>query len=425
MLPDITKLFIFLIIYVNICISFGSSLITNTPKIDILIKSPNSTATVCDDKKNNKNARAEVVLKIDFLFYINDDEVKDGVIEYSSYISSSPFSFFFSSILTVEFYNSKWNDLLSLYESEIILDGNKMSSISLHELVNGTIWLNNLMPGNRNLEVIIYQSNPKILMTKSLVNFTVVCKDEIDTYSVTSRNYEIMDINRTALFDQIYKHNLWNNNESASGPGSARQATQRAMKFIKDILVDKKQYNVLKLFDVPCGDANWMDFDFLNEQMIGYVGMDVSAEVISRNREAFLAIDPGTGTGTNRKHFINFSTVDILSDDLPIMGHTDLLLCRHLMLHIPVEQNMKLLRKLLLSGAGWLLLSTQIRCSENYKEFTLFLGHKINLLKQPYCVRNPTELRLDNGNSTYLALWDIRNYNQDNMNDFFDFANCN
>ncbi|KAJ1413735.1 hypothetical protein B484DRAFT_435109, partial [Ochromonadaceae sp. CCMP2298] len=91
-----------------------------------------------------------------------------------------------------------------------------------------------------------------------------------------------------------------------------------------------------------------------------------------------------------------------------ILGEGDLILCRHLMLHLPPQDNLAVLAHLAASGARYALLTTYLRADENRKDFVFGMGHLVNLLRSPYCLPDPLRLYGDYTGDMYLGLWDLQ-----------------
>ena len=161
--------------------------------------------------------------------------------------------------------------------------------------------------------------------------------------------------------------------------------------------------------------------------------MDIVPKVVKQNQELFQvkeeSIPRDSGTGDNEKTGYNdsaknsmsistirsghtlpveFKQLDAVSDELPALGAQDLLLMRALMIHQSPADNLKILHKIAASGVGYVLLTTHIRADENYRDFVLAMGHKINLFRAPYCVCDPLILYREVELDTYLGLWDLR-----------------
>ena len=84
-----------------------------------------------------------------------------------------------------------------------------------------------------------------------------------------------------------------------------------------------------------------------------------------------------------------------------------MILCRHLLFHLPVPDGKNVLKHLRASGASYLLTSTYVRADDFDSHYILANGHRTNLLRRPYCARDPSRLYLDAHADQYLGLWDL------------------
>ena len=73
------------------------------------------------------------------------------------------------------------------------------------------------------------------------------------------------------VFDRIYRRNLWNGDESRSGPGSGYAATRKVAPALVDLA---RELRVDSVLDIGCGDGLWMP------DLPGYVGCDWSRAAI-------------------------------------------------------------------------------------------------------------------------------------------------
>jgi len=96
----------------------------------------------------------------------------------------------------------------------------------------------------------------------------------------------------------------------------------------------------------------------------------------------------------------------------------DLLFSRHMMIHLTVTDNLKVLENIENSGVRYFMATTFLTNSGddpinvNTNDFRLVLGNEINLMQPPYCLRPPIKLFLDASHDdvnsfSYMGLWDI------------------
>ena len=131
-------------------------------------------------------------------------------------------------------------------------------------------------------------------------------------------------LGRRQRFRLIWALDLWGGGVSRSGQGSSLEATRRLRAALPAVLAE---LGVRTLLDVPCGDFTWMQDVDLGD--VGYVGVDIVPEIVSRNRERF--------GDSDRRRFI---LADATRDPLPTV---DAILCRHLLPHLSFRDGLRVL----------------------------------------------------------------------------------
>src|SRR5439155_3125750 len=116
------------------------------------------------------------------------------------------------------------------------------------------------------------------------------------------------------IFTDIYRTNAWGHPESRSGPGSTLARGTAVRHALLQVLAELRPHTLL---DAPCGDFNWMSEVPLPGMR--YVGVDVVAELIERNRRLY--------AGNARR----FLTLDMTLEPLP---RADLVFCRDGLVHL-------------------------------------------------------------------------------------------
>jgi SAM-dependent methyltransferase len=132
------------------------------------------------------------------------------------------------------------------------------------------------------------------------------------------------------IFDDIYRGNLWNGDESRSGPGSGSAATRSVRDAIVALVAELGVETVL---DVGCGDGYWMP------ALPGYVGYDASRVAVRLAR----ANHPDRA----------YTTV------LPWHAF-DLVICRDVIQHLPLQDGLDLLDAIEGTRSTYLLASTYV-----------------------------------------------------------------
>jgi hypothetical protein len=131
----------------------------------------------------------------------------------------------------------------------------------------------------------------------------------------------------------------------------------------------------------------------LKEHGVEYLGLDVVPSVVQEN------------AAKHGRAGVSFQQLDITKEPLPATGEGDLIICRHLMFHLPPADNANIVDKLSASEASLLMLTTYIKADDNERDFVFAMGHKVNLFRQPYCVRDAEQLFRDDDEDLYIGLW--------------------
>jgi hypothetical protein len=160
-------------------------------------------------------------------------------------------------------------------------------------------------------------------------------------------------------FDSIFRENKWGAKESVSGPGSTLKATAQIARAIPRLLHD---YQIKTILDIPCGDFNWMRT--VNLEDTKYIGADIVADLIARNRELYPNLD--------------FRVLDLIHDQLP---PSDLVIVRDCLVHFPLELINAAIKNIKRSGAKYLL-TTTFPGRQNY-DITLGAWRPIDLQADP------------------------------------------
>jgi hypothetical protein len=196
------------------------------------------------------------------------------------------------------------------------------------------------------------------------------------------------------VFTTIYATNYWNSAESVSGTGSELAQTQTLLTALETLFSDFEIHSVL---DIPCGDFNWMQH--CNLTNIDYIGADIVADLILKNREKYA--DKGK---------LKFEVLNLITDPLP---PSDLIMVRDCLVHLSFADIAKALQNIKSSGAKYLLTTT---FTANYTNYDITTGdwRRLNLQLPPFSF--PLPLLLINENCTEddgaytdksMALWRI------------------
>lgn len=122
------------------------------------------------------------------------------------------------------------------------------------------------------------------------------------------------------VFTSVYTNAVWDRNEEGlgtSGPGSTLKTAQPYMEFLQKFLASN---NIQSVADIGCGD--WTFSKHVHWGDIQYTGYDVVKDVIEKNKIKFA------------KPTITFIHGDAVHLNLP---SADLLLCKDVLQHLPLE----------------------------------------------------------------------------------------
>ncbi len=190
-------------------------------------------------------------------------------------------------------------------------------------------------------------------------------------------------------FSFIYENNYWKDSETKSGIGSNKAATQEIRLRLPKLF---KKYGIHSILDIPCGDFNWMSLVDLNAYR--YIGGDIVKSLIAKNRELYEA---------HNREFLHLNAIE---DKLP---RVDIIYCRDLFVHLPINDIIATLRNFKKSSSKYLLMTTFVEEQENI-EIEVGKWRKLNFEKAPFNFPKPIELIYEkspeiNGKDKNLGLW--------------------
>jgi hypothetical protein len=118
----------------------------------------------------------------------------------------------------------------------------------------------------------------------------------------------------TEVFDLIHQQNFWGSSESASGLGSECAYAKRYRNRLHILL---KERGLLRIFDAPCGDLNWIT-PIIDDPDLDYLGGDVSTRVVQ--------------VAAMKRPGVRVQAFDITADMFP---DADVWHCRDCLFHLP------------------------------------------------------------------------------------------
>ncbi len=178
-------------------------------------------------------------------------------------------------------------------------------------------------------------------------------------------------LRKRSVFEKIYRENLWGDAESRSGGGSGLAATEKVRKGLLDAI---QRLDVHTIVDAPCGDYYWLSTVDLSRNLAWYKGLDIVPQLIEQNNQRF----------ATKK--ISFEATDLIKRVPP---RADLILCRHLLIHLSFEDGLRVLHNFKGSGSKYLMITNQPQVQGN--EEIIFTGsyRPVNLHLPPFNFPQP------------------------------------
>ena len=160
-------------------------------------------------------------------------------------------------------------------------------------------------------------------------------------------------LERQTSFSRIFQKRAWRakvepgfEDIQASGPGSILNTTRQvvfALSAIIEILKRELNKEVITFLDLPCGDILWMSGFLEKRTDVEYTGMDIVPNLIRRHRDHY------------RDKPWKFRHHDIVHSELN--ESFDLILCRHMTMHLRHADTLRALQHFSTSGSKYLLVT--------------------------------------------------------------------
>ncbi|MBV8472026.1 MAG: class I SAM-dependent methyltransferase [Hyphomicrobiales bacterium] len=209
-------------------------------------------------------------------------------------------------------------------------------------------------------------------------------------------------------FTLIYENKLWvksaphlNREKSASGHGSTLRSTQTLRPQLEELI---KSLKPASLFDVPCGDFNWMkEVRFPND--CDYVGADVVAPLIDRLQQRYgyeAGASPRDRGGTARSR--RFLVFDLCSDPLPPF---DILFCKDCLQHLSNSDVQRVIENIVRSEVKYVMISNHWGVESN-KNVPTGGFRFLDLTKPPFMLPEPAVKLNDrpvDQEPRYIGVW--------------------
>lgn len=192
------------------------------------------------------------------------------------------------------------------------------------------------------------------------------------------KDSELRENSSEYIFTEIYNNNMWENDESVSGPGSTLEYTKNLR---KELILLFNEFNIKSVFDAPCGDFNWMQHVIKNTD-ISYIGGDIVPELIEKLNFQY-----------KKEKNLSFIHIDLIKDKLPA---SDLMICRDCLFHMPFYETKQILKNFIDSNSSYLLTTTHIN-ENNFSNIDIKMGdfRFIDLFLPPYCFLRDTKFEID------------------------------
>ena len=194
---------------------------------------------------------------------------------------------------------------------------------------------------------------------------------------------------RKNAFQRIAHERRWG--ESLSGGGSTREYTRVTQKIVENVV---RENELTSMLDVACGEFVWMPY--VVERLANgfrYVGGDIVPDLVERHQANY------------PQH--EFMVLDFVVDELP---RCELILCRDVLQHLPVEDIRSALPRFSQSGAKYLLAMAHLRRFgwRNRRDKRVGRCHDRNLLLSPFNLDDPIAVysEQDPGHK-FLGLWKL------------------
>lgn len=188
-------------------------------------------------------------------------------------------------------------------------------------------------------------------------------------------------------FIEVYEKNIWQSNESRSGPGSEKNhpTIQNLIKIVID-LINLKMSDIQELIisDCPCGDFNWINmllieiFNKTNIKKINYYGYDI----VPNLKNDFDKLNKINNVS------YNFNQLDITKN---IPNKSDIIICKELFIHLSFNDIKSSLNNFKTSQSSFLICN-DFENIENvditYNNNSLGLCRPVCLTLEPFNLKN-------------------------------------
>lgn len=203
---------------------------------------------------------------------------------------------------------------------------------------------------------------------------------------------------RRIFTEQVATKHWGGQGETVSGDASMLSQTVELRKSLSFLL---PQLGITSVFDVGCGDFNWMkEVDLTGIQ---YVGVDIVDSLIKENKQRYAS------------DHVKFYCMDALTANLP---KADLVMCRNVASTLPNDDVKALIDRIKKSHATYLLMECEAVRDANYSNQDIATGEWrwVALEHDPFFLPKPVVMIPGSEKSAPMGLWklaDIRYFNAD------------
>ncbi len=188
--------------------------------------------------------------------------------------------------------------------------------------------------------------------------------------------------NLIGVFTKIYSENVWGENHS-SGGGSSVEAASPYMDFLQKFL---KEYHITSVIDFGCGD--WQFSRYINWDGIDYLGVDLVDSVITADITLF------------QRENIKFIVSDLIKTGFKDLPNADLFIAKDVFQHLSNKNVKEILKGISSKEIKYALITN------DYSDFNIDISNgdtrPLNLLEEPFCIKNAVEVFQFQGKQTYL-----------------------
>lgn len=187
------------------------------------------------------------------------------------------------------------------------------------------------------------------------------------------------------VFTSIYNNAIWGKNSEGvgfSGGGSLLNNCGEYIKILENFIVS---HDIQSIVDAGCGD--WEFSRYVNWHNASYIGYDVVKSVIDKNNARYA------------NDSITFRYGNLVEDELPA---ADLLLCKHVLQHLPNGDIVKFLEQV--HKYKYCIFVNEVlpqTLSSDGADIAIGGGHKIDLGKPPFNLKAIQKINYKIGNAVH------------------------